>query len=120
MYEPLIACLKTKGIGAFFQKPEQLVVSAHFPNFPSSNSFWVTRYRDDWYLSTWSPCVYRIPKEQNICEVCASILESSQEAIYQVDKDSILRFGLEELSEHRADSLMEQIFGSTREDEAAE
>src|ERR1700686_1403045 len=105
MYEPLIACLKMKGIVAFFQGPEQLVVSAQYPNFPSSNSFWVTRYRDDWYLSTWTPRVYRITKEQNICEVCASILEYCQEAIYQVDNDSVLRFGLEELSEESADSL---------------
>ena len=109
MYDKLISCLERKRISAFFQNPSQLVVSAGIPNFPTVNSFWVTQVREQWYLSTWLPAVYRIPKEQNICELCAEVPQSSQTAIYRVEEHHVAKYGLERLSEEEADSLFANL-----------
>ena len=111
MYDDLIACLERKGITSFFQNPNHLVIAAEVPNFPSSNSFWVTIHRGHWHLGTWSPRVYRVPTDQDMCELCADVLRSSETAIYSVAQNLILRFKLEELREKEVDEIM----GSTEE-----
>jgi hypothetical protein len=110
MYNELTECLAKKGIFSFFQKPEQLVVSLAFPHLPENNSFWVTHYQSVWYLCTWLPEMYRVPVNQDMCEVCAGILSSSKEAIYRVDDACIVKYQLDHLKPEEADILLAEIF----------
>ena len=110
-YISLTKALATVGLTAQQSRPDQLIVSTQQgPVWPNTgNSFWLSLKQGFWYLSTWLPAVYRIPKEQNICELCAEVPQSSQTAIYRVEEHHVAKYGLERLSEEEADSLFANL-----------
>jgi predicted ABC-type ATPase len=98
-YDRLRKCLQDKGIGSYFQSFYQLVISDEYTAMPTSNSFWVTRKNNDWYLGTWLPTIYLVPKEQNLCLICERVLRSARTAIYTVDAQLAEEMGLRRLTE---------------------
>jgi hypothetical protein len=36
----------------------------------TGNSFWVSRLSSGWYLGTWGGCLYRLPNESRLAELC--------------------------------------------------
>jgi len=112
MYDLLIASLKDKGINAFLQEPRQLVVTPNVPYLPSFNSFWLAEFMGNWYLSTWLPAIYLIPKDKDICDVCVSVLRSSREAIYVIDETCADSLRLKRLSQDATELLLEVLFSA--------
>ena len=104
-YQTLIEILKAKGIGAYFQNENLLVISNSNPALPSSNTFKVINLNGSWYLQTWLPATYAIPENQDAAEVCESVYHSSPTAIYNVDEVLEKKFGLHRLNETEAEEL---------------
>jgi len=84
-YQYLADCLHARGIGNFLQNPELLVVSGQNPAMPNSNSFWVTKKSQNWFIGTWLPAVYQVKDEERLCDICESVFHSSTTAIYHIE-----------------------------------
>jgi hypothetical protein len=104
-YDDLAKHLKAKGIGTYFQNPDQLVISDQNPAMPSSNCFWVSKREVDWFLGTWLPAIYQVPSDQDICSVCEIVFRSSPSAIYTVNTSVAQRLGLRRLSDEESENL---------------
>ena len=109
MFEKVISDLNKAGVSSYLQGPGQLVVCTTIPNFPTSNSFWVTCRDGVWFISTWLPAIYRIPLTQQIADVCVAVLKSSQTAAYRISDECIRKFALEELNEREAETFLEAM-----------
>jgi hypothetical protein len=99
-YISLIDALEAAGLTGQQMRPDQLVVSTQQgPVWPDGgNSFWLSLQGGIWYLSTWSPICYRIPRDQDIVALCSACMEVGRSAMYQVPDEIAARFGLEEIS----------------------
>ena len=116
MFQALRNCLAERGVSTFLQTPRQLVVSSSLPNLPTSNSFWVACHEGAWYLSTWLPAIYRIPPDQDVCEVCSGVLASSDRAVYTVAKEYVRKYELTRLSGKQTDALLMSLFRKPRKE----
>src|SRR6185312_7437805 len=97
-YQQLADCLHQRGIDSYFQNPEMLVVSGQNPAMPGSNSFWVTRIGEEWFIGTWLPAVYKATDGEKICDVCEAVFKSSPTAIYSVAPDLAAKLNLRRLT----------------------
>jgi hypothetical protein len=104
-YAELAKRLEGKGIGSYFQNSEMLVVSNQNPAMPDSNTFWVTNRGGQWYLSTWMPAVYQVPKDRDVVEICEIVFRSSEKALYTIDAPIALDLNLRLLSDDEATEL---------------
>jgi hypothetical protein len=77
------------------------------------NSFWVwfCKKLGAWYLSTWSPCHYVIPRYVDLAELCMECLSLSAKAIPSVPDATIAKFSLIEVSDDDFDSLYQRDLG---------
>lgn len=104
-YQDLANWLRTRGIEGYLQSEDLLVLSRQNPALPGSNCLWVQKKHDHWYLGTWLPAVYRVPKEQDVRYVCEKVFSSSNHAIYIIDPVLERVLALQRLS----DEEMEQM-----------
>ena len=103
-YSQLAQSLHDRGIESFFQNPEMLVISNQNPAFPNSNSFWVTKKGEKWFIGTWLPAIYKVADEKQLGEICEAVFKSSPTAIYSVAPELAAQLNLRRLS----DSEMEE------------
>ena len=97
----MLAALLSAGIKAYLRKDgRQIVMSTRFPNFPNdSNSFWLTFDSGHWYVVTFAPQVYQIPKAVDVVRLCTICLGCSNRAIAAVPAGIIQEFNLTLLSD---------------------
>jgi hypothetical protein len=105
MYQELGKWLQDRGIGSYLQGDDQLILSAQNPAVPSSNCLWVQKKGDEWYIGTWLPAAYRIPKSQDVGYVCETVFRSSAQAIYTIDKAIADGLKLRRLSDEEMEDL---------------
>lgn len=104
-YTELAKRLASKGIASYFQNSEMLVISDENPATPASNTFWLTNRSGQWYLATWMPAVYEVPKDRDLAEVCEIVFRSSEKAMYAIDAPVALDLNLRRLSDDEAAEL---------------
>jgi len=104
-FRSLVERLGTVGIGSYLQEPDMLVVSNQNPAWPSSNSFWVRKDDQVWFIGTWAPAIYRIPSDQDVVKVCEVVFRSSSTAIYTIEESIIEEFKLGKLTDEEMESL---------------
>jgi len=109
MYSELRAGLAERGITSFLQSPNQLVIAASFPNFPTQNTFWITNRGGVWHVGTFLPTIYQVPAAVDICVVCEEILKSSATAIYKVNDDLVQKHSLTRLSDEQREGLLSSM-----------
>jgi hypothetical protein len=97
-YQQLAECLHARGIDSFLQNPEMLVVSGENPALPGSNSFWVTKKGEDWFIGTWLPAIYQVADEKQLCDLCETVFKSSPTAIYSVAPELATQLNLRRLT----------------------
>ena len=116
-YTSLTTALDAIGLTGQEMRPNQLVVSAQRgPVWPDrGNSFWLSLQSGTWYLSTWSPTCYRIPRGQDIVALCSACMGVGTSAMYRVPDEIAVRFGLEQIS----DSEFERLFPASDDEDAA-
>lgn len=98
-YQQLAECLHVRGIESFLQNPEMLVVSGQNPAMPGSNSFWVTKRGEDWFIGTWLPAVYKVADEKRLCDICEAAFKSASSAIYSIEPDLAAKLNLSPLTD---------------------
>jgi len=98
-YVELAEALAAKGWTTHLRSPDQMIISSQDgPVWPDrGNSFWVSHRDGTWYLSTWAPVGYRVPRDQDIFAVCDACMGLGGSAMYRVPGDLATRFGLQEL-----------------------
>jgi hypothetical protein len=84
-YQQLAQGLHARGIDSFLQNPAMLVVSGQNPAMPNSNSFWVTRKGEAWFIGTWLPAVYQTNDGDHFCDICEAVFKSSATAIWNIE-----------------------------------
>ena len=116
-YASLTGALNAIGLTGQQMRPHQLVVSAQRgPAWPDrGNSFWVSLQSGTWYLSTWSPACYRIPKDQDIVALCSACMGVGTSAMDRVPDEIAVRFGLEQIS----DNEFQRFFPASDDDSGA-
>lgn len=107
-YLPLIEGLRASSVAAYFQSPDQLIVSrqrgAVLPF--SGNSFWVSRGEGVWYLCTWAPTCYRVPPGADLIRLCAEFVDHGSAVQPRVPPSLVKRYHLTELSDEEAGPLL--------------
>ncbi len=100
VHDPLLEELETRSLCAYFQNESQLVISREpGPAWPfGNNSFWVCHEAGQWYLSTWAPCVYRVPVTANLADLCVDFANRGTRALAAVPDDLVAQYDLIELS----------------------
>lgn len=99
--------LRRSGAETSFRRPSQLVVSTGLPHFPNStNSFWLTYQNGYWYLGTWAPLIYKIPRNEQLVELAMECLKLSDTAIASIPDHVIIKFGLRLMTDAQADKLL--------------
>jgi hypothetical protein len=104
-YRELEQFLHGKGIGSYFQNPDQFVISNANPAMPNSNSFWVTKKNGEWYLGTWLPAIYHVPAGANIGNVVEIVFRSSPTSMYTIGNETVGNLKLRRLSEEEISRL---------------
>jgi hypothetical protein len=106
-YSTVSDALAALGLVGQQKNPDQLVVSAQQgPVWPDrGNSFWLSYREGTWYLATWSPICYRIPKDQDVVGVSAACMEIGSSAMYRVPPEVVVSFGLNEIDHTEYDRL---------------
>ncbi len=61
------------------------------------NSVWIAFRAGEWYLSTWTPAIYRVPVGCDLASLICDIVASSESVIYRVSKRLIDAYGLVEI-----------------------
>jgi hypothetical protein len=107
-YRPLVEGLRASAVAACFQGPDQLVVSRQDGAVRPSdgNSFWVSHREGIWYLCTWAPTCYRVPREADLVSLCAEFAERAGSAQSRVPPSLVQRYRLVQLSSEDAGSLL--------------
>lgn len=104
-YTEIRDALAQSGIKCGVDGRHQITVSvqdrAIWPD--AGNSFWITMATGSWYLFTWSPAGYRIPRGTDIPELCRRCMKSGNRAIYTVPDNICDEFGLVELDDDEAE-----------------
>ena len=75
------------------------------------NSFWVCRPAGHWYVCTWAPYYYRVPREQSVADLCEAFVDVGTEAEARVPDDLIARFSLVETDHDDWDRLWDASEG---------
>jgi len=101
--------LAALGLVCYQQRPDQLVVSSQEgPVWPDrGNSFWLSHKDGVWYLSTWGPVGYQIPREQDAVALCSTCMSIGGSAMSRVPSDVASKFQLRQLDDHE----YERVFG---------
>lgn len=107
IYQELSKWLHDRGIDSYQQveDADHLILSDQNPACPTSNCLWVKKRGDDWYIGTWLPSAYRLPKTEEVGRVCETVFRSSATAMYTIDPAIAERFQLHRLG----DDEMEQL-----------
>jgi len=100
-YGSLKDALNAVGLVGQRSRPDQLIVSSQTgPVWPNrGNSFWLSYQGGIWFLSTWSPACYRIPRGTDVVALCSACMESGTSAIYRVPEEIVTKFFLERISD---------------------
>ena len=108
-YESAVADLAKRGIRAFLQNPDQLVITRQSGSvWPSgSNSFWISRRNSRWYLCTWLNICYVVPAGADMTDLCERLINSGDQAMQRAPEEYVQRLGLAELT----DEKVEEMFG---------
>jgi len=106
IYEDLRLQLEAAGLKPYRHRKGQLVVTRTIPPLPSGNSFWVTFRKNHWYLVTWAPKAYRLPKTLDIKELCLRCVAAERKGMDSLSQPILLQFQLEELSDSELDFLL--------------
>ena len=106
-YSAVSDALAAAGLVGQQTRSDQLIVSVQQgPVWPDrGNSFWLSRQESTWYLITWSPVCYRIPKEQDVVALARECVEVEACAMHRVRSDIVTRFGLHELDDEECERL---------------
>lgn len=106
-YSAVSDALAAEGLVGQQTRSDQLIVSVQQgPVWPDrGNSFWLSRQESTWYLITWSPVCYRIPKEQDVVALARECVEVEACAMHRVPSDIVTRFGLHELDDEECERL---------------
>lgn len=106
-YQPLVDALRALEVAAYFQGPDQLVVSrqsgAVMPS--SGNSFWVTHQEGSWYVCTWRPTCYRFPSRADLAALCIEFVDFGESAQPRIPHRMVDKYHLIELSDEEVKSL---------------
>ncbi|SRR6266446_2121528 len=105
VYQELAEWLEAQGIASYLQSADQLVISAQNPALPTSNCLWVRKKKDEWYIGTWLPAGYHVPKTQDVGHVCEMVFRSSAQAMYTIDPALARRLELRRLSAEEMEEL---------------
>ncbi len=97
-YQDLARRLHELKIVCYMQRDDMMVVARELPYYPTSNCFWVTHKNEDWFISTFAPRMYTVPRDVDIFQVCKECMESSVKAIARIDVEIVERYGLKLLS----------------------
>lgn len=99
--------LQERGISAHRQRRGQLVLSRQRgPAWPDGgNSFWICRVGVAWYVCTWAPCYYRVPRCSPVLDVAEAFVDVGKSAQPRVSVELIARFGLVEVDHDEFDRL---------------
>ena len=112
-YTVLAEGLAAKGWTTHLRSPAQMVIPSHdgavWPD--RGNSFWVSHRDGVWYLSTWAPVGYRVPRDQDVIAVCAACMDLGGSAMDRVPTEIASRFGLEELESDEYDRVFPETSG---------
>ena|SRR6266446_3064828 len=108
-YKLLIEALQGRSIRCYFQSADHLVVSRqNGPTFPfAGNSFSICHDHDGWYLWTWAPHVYRVPKSASLVDLCSEFVDRGDSAQVVVPADLMERYNLVELTPEELDAESE-------------
>jgi hypothetical protein len=106
-YEAMAGQLSAIGLNATQRGPDQLVVScqsgAVWPN--RGNSFWLSLKNATWYLCTWHPALYKVPRGKDMVALCRECMSFGSSAMYTVPEHITHQFGLV-----RVDDEYERLF----------
>jgi hypothetical protein len=107
IYRPVVDALHKRSIRTYFQTPDQLVVSRQSgPAYPfAGNSF--SSQNGQWYVSTWVPVCYRVPKFADVAPLCAEFVDVGECAQAEIPTELVKQFELLRLS----DAEVAEIFG---------
>jgi hypothetical protein len=110
-YKELASALAEDGIRCQFQSAGQMVVSQQMgPIWPDrGNSFWVTKVAGRWYLFTWVPIGYSLPEAADVAAVCRTCMGVGESAMGRVPSEVIQEFGLVELTEEEAETVVREM-----------
>ena len=108
-YEQLVGALATIGLTGQMMRPDQLVVSTQEgPVWPNrGNSFWMSRLDGVWYISTWGPICYRVPRAGELISLCSACMQVGSSAMWRVPDEIVCRFGLQEIGHAEFHRLFE-------------
>lgn len=106
-YNLLAVALAAKGWTTHLRSPYQMIISSQDgPVWPDrGNSFWVSHRDGTWYLSTWAPTGYRVPRGQDMFAVCAACMSLGGSAMWRVPTEIASKFGLQELGSDEYDRV---------------
>ncbi len=95
------------GLLSYLAQPNQMIVSRQrWPLLPSEgNSFWLTLQEGTWFLVTWCPACYPLPKGREI-EVILAIVDDSAVAQYVLSDSITSRFGIIRLPSDREEQVL--------------
>jgi len=69
------------------------------------NSFWIVHAAGHWHLSTWLPACYRVPRSDQLADLCVDCMDCGTSAMWRASEDIIAKYALEELSDDQCDAL---------------
>src|SRR6266853_44221 len=106
-YESMRGALGKLGLVGQMQNDDQLIVSSQVgPVYPNrGNSFWLSRKKGLWYLSTWLPAGYSVPASQDILALCMACMSVGTSAMWRVPPEIISHFELQELDDGEYEAL---------------
>jgi hypothetical protein len=107
-YRTLVEGLRASSVSAYFQRPDQLVISRqHGAVLPSEgNSFWVSHQEGSWYLCTWAPICYRVPPGLDLVRLCVEFVDYGRAAQWRVPSLLLEKYRLVELTDEEAGQLL--------------
>ena len=116
-YAVLAEALAARGWTTHLRGPDQMVISSQdgavWPD--GGNSFWVSHREGTWFLGTWAPVGYRVPRDQDVLAVCAACMGLGGPAMSRVPADVASRFGLQELASDEYGRVFSETKGLKKE-----
>ena len=104
-YEDLLKKLKENGISkAKMNQPNALMVFE-----PHRVALTLTFYKNNWYLITWSPRVYKIPSQDRVLALCLSFNSPTSHSVTLL-YDTIDKFSLILVDDGEIDEILDWAF----------
>jgi len=109
--EPDLVSLKKAieeaGYFAEFHKAPYILypASIKFENGYTGVSFWIAKRKNEWFIATYSPRIYRIPDPKRVSELAVAVLGGGGGTPYDFQLEIKTAFRLVEVSEDDFDAL---------------